>query len=624
MKTFRTIIFLIWLPFCVSAQSVELNSIDPITGLPSSTNAGERFYIDPATGLPVKTNHPFAKPLQGLDRMENEADLVFKGRVISTRAVTNEAFPGWGKPYATKFEVFSVFKGNVPTNTIMFLHITGEPNGWGGGAPPSHFLFEVGRSYIVFAAKADKPDYLYSPSSDNIANSHEFRQPMNGEYAFLNLDDRAVVSRSVKETLWNEFNRLLNSGVATNSLYAIQHLNTMSKSCPETWGHDDDFKREEVLKAVSPFVSSDDDRVAIYTIGCFQLGGNTGTFVTDQGGWMPVLHSGFESQPECVALVSPYATTLVDVANKSPSVQRRLAAIAAFSCTGFPIVSNSLPQWLGDADEQVRAQAVLLLPSFPGEFSEQLLRERAADPSPKVRAMVANAIGDGKLDHLLPTLVKLFSEPVGPTNPIPPLTLEALQSGAQILNENVGDVHTSAGYALLKFDVEQVGEILKTNISDKGFGLGFIRKLAPSGAEPYFPLLAKELKTHTADSEQEAAKNGFHWSLSYWLSGNFGWAWDTLFAYVSAQPREALANPQFAPMLEALQIADDPGDARTRSLYEFFLDKGIIERAKELRRGIIRRMEDKNINRESFGFPEKLKAFDEMDKQHSLKPGLGL
>ena len=177
---------------------------------------------------------------------------------------------------------------------------------------------------------------------------------------------------------------------------------------------------------------------------------------------------------------------------------------------------------------------------------------------------------------------------------------------------------------MLKFDVEQVGEILKANLSDLGFGLSFIRKLAQNGAEPYLPLLAKELKAHTAGSEQEAAKNGFHWSLSYWLGGNYGWAWDTLFGYVSAQTREALADPKMAPMLDALQIADDPGDARTRSLYGFFLDKGMIERAIELRRGIIRRTEDKAIDKKSFNFPSLLKAFDEMDEKHSLKPGLGL
>jgi len=71
-------------------------------------------------------------------------------------------------------------------------------------------------------------------------------------------------------------------------------------------------------------------------------------------------------------------------------------------------------------------------------------------------------------------------------------------------------------------------------------------------------------------------------------------------------------------------IADDPGDARTLSLYGFFLDNRMIGRAKELRRGIIRRTEDKAINKESFGFPEKINLFDEMDEKHSLKPGLGL
>jgi hypothetical protein len=176
---------------------------------------------------------------------------------------------------------------------------------------------------------------------------------------------------------------------------------------------------------------------------------------------------------------------------------------------------------------------------------------------------------------------------------------------------------------LLKFDVDRVGEILKTNISDKGFGLSFIRELAMNGAEPYFLLLAKELKAHTAGSEKEAATNGFHWPLSSWLVGDYGWAWDTLFGYVSGQTREALLDPQIAPMLDALQIADNPGDARTRSLYAFFLDKGLTERAIELRRGIVRRTEDKAIDKNSFNFPALLKAFDEIDKQHSLKPGLG-
>jgi len=78
------------------------------------------------------------------------------------------------------------------------------------------------------------------------------------------------------------------------------------------------------------------------------------------------------------------------------------------------------------------------------------------------------------------------------------------------------------------------------------------------------------------------------------------------------------------PLLDALQIADDPDDQRTLSLYQFLLDKGLIERAKELRRGIIRRTQDPAIDKASHHFPEKLKAFDAIDESHSLKPGLGL
>ena len=618
MKTIGTIFFLLWLSFYTSAQP----AVDPETGLPigANSNLPGEFTIDPVTGL--LTGQPI-KRLQGLDKMADEADLVFKGRVISTHAETNAAFPDWGKPYVTEFEVISILKGSTSTNVIAFHHITGQPMAWGGGTIPSLYIFEVGMSYVIFAATADKPDYLYSPSSNNVANSYEFRQPMGGEYAFRALDGRAVGSLSIKETIWNELNRLLNSGIATNSIYAIQQLNRMSMTCGESWEHSDDFKRVAVLQAVSPLVTNANEQVAVAAIGCFEVGGNHLDFIGGSEGWMAIEHECSGVQPECIAQVLPCADSLAAVANSSPSSLRRVAAIAAFSCTHFLIVSNSLPRWLTDPAPEVRAQAVLLLPDFPGEFCERLLQERAADTSPVVRAAVADAIGNGTIETLLPTLGSLFSSSPVRTNS-GPWPHKGLQGNDYFAEVGADDIHTSAGYALLKFDVDQVGEILKANLSDKGFGLSFIRKLAPNGAEPYFPLLAKELKDHTAGSEQEAAKIGFHWPLIYWLPGNFGWAWDTLFEYVSTQPREALANPQFAPMLDALQIADDPSDARTRSLYAFFLDKGLTERAIELRRGIIRRTEDKNINRESFGFPDKLKAFDEMDKQHSLKPGLGL
>src|SRR5207253_11024506 len=127
------------------------------------------------------------------------------------------------------------------------------------------------------------------------------------------------------------------------------------------------------------------------------------------------------------------------------------------------------------------------------------------------------------------TLADLFSASPVQTNS-GPMPYKGLQGDGYFAEIGADHIHSSAGYALLKFDLEQVGAILRTNLSDKAFGLSFIRRLASNGAEPFLPLLAKELKDHTAGSEQEAEKNGFHWPLSYWLIGDYGWAWDTMFA----------------------------------------------------------------------------------------------
>jgi HEAT repeat associated with sister chromatid cohesion len=460
MKTIGTIFFLLWMSFYVSAQPavdpatglpVGANanltgefSIDPATGLPISGNSnvtGE-FSIDPATGLPINRNANFAKQSQGLDKMAEESDLVLKGRVISTHAETIAAFPDWGNPFATEFEVISVLKGSVNTNKITFQHITEQPGGWGGGTIPSQYFFEVGKSYIIFAGNSDRPDYLYSPSADNILNSYEFRQPMRGEYAYRTLDSSALGSLAIKEAVWIELGRLLNSGIATNSLYAIQQLNRMSMACGISWEHSDDFKRVAVLQAVLPLVTNANEQVAVAAIGCFEVGGNHLDFVGDSYGWMTMEHECSGFQPECIAQVLPYADALAAVANSSPSSLRRVAAIAALSCAQFLIVSNSLPRWLTDPAPEVRAQAVLLLPDFPGEFCERLLQERAADTSPVVRAAVADAIGNGKIEALLPTLGTLFSTSPVRTNS-GPWPHKGLQGGGYFAEVGADDIHTS-------------------------------------------------------------------------------------------------------------------------------------------------------------------------------------
>jgi hypothetical protein len=280
---------------------------------------------------------------------------------------------------------------------------------------------------------------------------------------------------------------------------------------------------------------------------------------------------------------------LVDVANKSSSVARRIAAIAAFSCTGFSIASNALPHWLVDASEQVRAQAVLLLPDFPGEWSEQLLRKQDMDSSPKIRSMVATAIGNGQLEHLIPVLAKQFSEPLGPTNPIPPLTLEDLQSGGQLLDENVGDVHTSAGYALLKFDVNQVGDILRTNLNDVGFRMQFLCKFAENDPEPWLTNLVGELKTRRERIWKEVEASVNEPKTNYYrarmtLSGAYFTCWNIIYHHLANLPDSAFAGGKLDWALDELEDSGCADSNRPIEIYGLYKSKGLNARAARFRR----------------------------------------
>ena len=280
---------------------------------------------------------------------------------------------------------------------------------------------------------------------------------------------------------------------------------------------------------------------------------------------------------------------LIEVANKSPSSQRRVAAVAALACTRFPAVSNALPAWLRDPAEEVRAQAVLLLPDFSGDFPERALKERVADDSAKVRSLVATAIGNGKLEHLLPTLAKLFSEPVGPTNPVPPLTLENLEAGGQLLNLNVGDVHTSAGYALLNFGVDLVSEILKTNLNDVGFRPNFLCKLSEKNAGPWLGDLVEVLDKRRERIAKKAETSGVEPKVFYYqalmaLSGTYYRCWNIIYDHLKGLPFAAFADGKLDRCLHELENAGSTGSREPLMLYELYRMKGLNQRAAKYRK----------------------------------------
>jgi hypothetical protein len=517
----------------------------------------------------------FTYPHGRLEEMEREADLIFKGRVIATRAATNTSFPAWGKPHATRFNLISILGGHVQTSEVVFWHNTCGPQAWGGGTPPSSHQFVPGNSYVVFAGRLDKPDYLYSVPADATNRPNEFRQLRN-DGVMRTLDARAVGARGVKDAHWAELGLLLQDTNTTSQFYAIDTLDRMSLAgrSDDRWRRSDDFKRNAVLSALLPLVTNKNEQVASRALSCFAVESNATT------------------------MLQPFAATLIKVAAEGPSTGLRLDAISALSGARFESVSNSLVQLLHNASGNVRSKAVALLAFCPADFSERELCRCAEDDSPKARAGVADVIGGGRMQKLLPTLTKLFADPVGRHQPVAPLTIEELEGGGRIAGvesgvtmvddptypgANVGDVHTSAGYALLKFEVEQVGEILKTNLNDAGFRLQFLLKLAETEPKPWINDMVEIMEARKTRNVRKAEANHAPPGTYMYLSGAYWQCWRTLYAYLEKLPATEFADGKQDRYLQVLEQAGNTGSQEPVMLYELYKAKGLNQRAAQFR-----------------------------------------
>jgi len=539
-------------------------------------------------------------PPEGLDKQASNADLICKARVVSFTVITNAAFRTLSgfETRETRLEVISLLKGDPAGRDVLFQHYAANPQDrMGYMYMPQHYELEPGECYLLFAMKLDRPGVFRQ-----MRMSHTGKED---EGAMRTLDARwlddlppvveepfvrppgagAQTSALVKDAHWSELALLLGDPDPTNRLYAIRQLDELSLVCKDHdpmshFEHTDDFNREAVLKALRPLLTESNDAVALAALNCFRAGS------------------------ECAGQMEPYADALVQLAGQWPVPARRVAAITALAGTKFPVVSNALPQWLADGSEDVRSRAVLLLPDFPGAFSEAALRARAADPSPKVRTAVADAIGNGRLVSLLPTLTNLLADPVGRPNPLPPLTLGALQDGerASGLNgygtvglmdasgwgENNGDVHTAAGYALLKFDLGQVKDILTANLNDEGFRPNFLFKLAEHNAGPWLNDLVDVLEARRrriskeVDAQVVAQKAEFL-RASLNLTGTSYRSWDLIYQYLHELPAAEFAAGKMDHCLDALEQTVGPDTGKLAKMYELERMKGLFGRAAKLR-----------------------------------------
>lgn len=545
--------------------------------------AGGWFSMAITTGaVPASV---YVQPHGRLEEQEREADFIFKGQVISSKPVTNASFPDWGKPHATQFKVISVLKGNTTITNPIFWHNTAGPMAWGGGTPPSHHSFKQGQSYLVFAVNLDRPTYLYDPPPDTTNRSNEFRQTRNHGVT-LTLDARPTSDSNVKNVHWKELNLLLADTNPTNQIYAIGLLNELSPACGphDDWGHTADFKREAVLQCVQPLLTNSNDEVAMSAFNCFQLGGISTRWIHGYDCWLPTIHDCPIAPTDCLFRIIPFADGLIAIANSKATSARRAAALAALSGTRMLSVSNSLPQWLTDPDEVVRAIAVQLLPEYEGEFCRRSLRDKASDASPMVRAAVADAIGKGKMEELLPTLEALFAEQISPKERQSPCFHKYLQLNELFGAADIRDVHTSAGYALLGFEATPAGNIFKAHLDDPEFGSRFLCKLAAQNPREWLDEMAKHLEVWITKQKQQALGwGGDPEKYEPSLAGPPFRLWEIMCDHFQGEPFATFANNKSDRYLNLLERAGTSGSREPLLLYELYKMQGLNKRAAKYR-----------------------------------------
>ena len=508
--------------------------------------AGYDFHAAITTGaIPPSV---YIRPHGRIEELEQQAELVFKGEAIANTRITNAAFRISSMAVeATQFKVISVLKGPA-LREVTFLHYAdyAGPSAWSGPSPPAMMRFQPGEHYLVFAASLDQADAYYIPAAGTPHSADEFRQiadvPKAGNAGILKtLDGRKLTAPSIKEAHWLELNRLLKDSNPTNVLSAISRLDGMSvKGEPyEEWRRSSDFKRARVLAALLPLTYQPNVEIATHALACFELGTNAS------------------------ALLPPFTNRLVKIANQGPTSAHRLAAIRALSGLDGEAVTNSLVALLTDTNETIRAGAFALLPRFPVPLAEGALTGGALNSSPKVRAAVADTIGAGNYATLIPVLETLWLE----TNA----------------------VHTSAGNALLKFELPQVEAVLRKNLAAEDFRTRFLCKLAANNPQPWLTNLVDVLKVRREKNWEAAKSSGIKETTNYFhalmaLSGDNFECWNLIHDYLVKLPAAEFQNGQLDWCLDVLEDAGNTGSREPVMLYELYKSKGLTERAARFRR----------------------------------------
>jgi len=484
-----------------------------------------------------------------LEKLTEEADVIFKGTVVSGEPVQDE----WFKPYRgflareTRFKVVSVIKGEWSGNELIFRHYDLDPEPHGGGFfQPQYYHFETGRTYVVFAKSGGPPGTFRQ-----LWTSHTMKEDQG---VLLCADEKPVAAKTVKEALWAELTAMLTSARVSDVTYAIGQLDQMSAGRAR---HDglSDFDRQHVLATVRGFMSSGESKIAQAAI---TLVGSHNPYMSEERTvfWLATVGSGelpglVKMDPKMKNLGGElYWKNLIALVDGKAPDETRAMAVRALGLVRKASLWEPIERWVAEPAPAVRASAALLLADFPGPETCRPLTALAADAAPEVRACVARAVGFGQKAEMADVLAKL-------------------------LVDEEFKVRQAAAMSLLSFSPknEAIAGIFRANIENEEFEPLFLIALARENPSDYLDGLAKAVVEKTEPKD-------------FW-GGRVPacTAWQIFFGYLQAQPADEVRSGKFDRYLDAMEKVGHYSSSEGRDIYAFYVQRGMTERAEKFRQG---------------------------------------
>ncbi|NND95691.1 MAG: HEAT repeat domain-containing protein [Pirellulaceae bacterium] len=497
--------------------------------------------------LPQTASGYLVANVLSLDELQTESEVIFKGTVVTTGPIEDESFESVHgfEPYQTVFEIVSVIKGDIKSDTVRFRHY-GESD----GAPmrmymPQHYSFQLDRTYIVCAKKSDAPnqfrqlwDHHRSKEDQGVLLAHDI-QPHSG--------------RKLTEIYWHELQGLLQGDDAADTSYAIEQLGALTGI---GHGSHTSLDRVMVVDAIANLIDSPDDEIAQQAIRAIgqenpTMGGNIWALIRLNPAHFP--GHGTLEKPDANKSAQRHQAKLIQMAQSDRSPTVRALAILSLADTQSPVLRMLAQKWASDDSSSVRAAAAILLADYADNLPIDVWQKLMSDQSNTVRVDTIRAIGIGQVSGMIPML-------------------------SELLSDDDPKVVSSAAASLLSFSIDDTRSIMQRQTDHGEFGCVFVNALATENVALYTSQLGHIIRTDPHPKQ--------------WWGGHVPWgvAWNLLFIHVQKQPQTKIRSGEMDMLLDylespitAFEKSNHYSSSEPRDLYALYIQRGLRRRAKEYR-----------------------------------------